>query len=122
MSASNIERLTTERLALVHRYMGEEIAEGETRAEAERIQPDEATPTSLPRLGQPQTAAPRLSAVFDHGPTSGTPLPRGRVRPRSPRAIESLQKFLHDHSELRWVLAAALLLVVVEWLVAPLLG
>ena len=86
--------------------MGEEVAETETRVEAEGIPPDEAAPT------------PYIPAVPDDEPT----WPPGRLRSPLTVAIQGLRRFLHDHSDLRWVLGAALLVVVIEWLIAPLLG
>jgi hypothetical protein len=105
-------------MELVLRYMGEEVGETETRVEAEEIPSEEAAPPPFSRVRQIQMAWGRLPAVLDHDPTS----PPGRLRTRSTVAIQGLRRFLHDHSDLRWVLAAAFLVVVIEWLIAPLLG
>ena len=118
LPTSDTERLAAERIELVLRYMGEEVGETETRVEAEGIPPDEAAPTPSSRLRQTQMAWGGFPAVRDQGPTS----PPGRLRSLLTVAIRGLRQFLHDHSDLRWVLAAALLVVVIEWLVAPLLG
>jgi len=104
-------------MELVLRYMGEEVGETETRVEAEGIPLDEAAPTPVSRFRQTQMASGRFP-VRDYGPTS----PPGRLRSLLTVAIGDLRKFLHEHSELPWVLAAALLVVVIVWLVAPLLG
>jgi hypothetical protein len=105
-------------MELVLRYMGEEVGETETRVEPEGIPLDEAAPTPVSRFRQTQMASGRFPPVRDYGPTS----PPGRLRSLLTVAIGGLRKFLHEHSELPWVLAAAFLVVAIVWLVAALLG